>query len=130
MAKRINLYGQLVLTGLLVLPIAALGADSFNASTGVVYMPVVSVGADNYQVEMFHQGNLVFNVTSALPASTTSAAPDNFDFSTGILHIPSVMVGNENFEVEMHHQGDLVFNVTKANLIAPQDNTDPVTDSV
>lgn len=43
--------------------------DSFDLATGMLHMPSVAVGTDTYQVNMNHQGDLVFKVTSATPIS-------------------------------------------------------------
>ncbi len=100
-----------------VLPIISIAGDSYDSATGFVRMPIVTVGSDNFEVNMRHQGDLVFKVTSAVPTSITSASADTYDLSTGILHMPFVGVGADNFVVDMIHQGDLVFKITSAKPV-------------
>ena len=108
----------LFLAVLFILPSISVAGDSYDATTGLVHMPIVSVGNENFEVDMLHQGDLVFKVTSATPTSTASTSPDTYNALTGVVHMPSVAVGSENFEVDMAHQGDLVFKVTSATPIS------------
>ncbi|MEM7015877.1 MAG: hypothetical protein AAF512_00900 [Pseudomonadota bacterium] len=100
---------------LFLLPAITLSMDSFDPVTGVINMPHVQVGTENFAVTMQHQGDLVFTVASAVPASNLSTSPDTYDAVTGVLTIPSITVGTDNFMVTMQHQGDLSFRVTAAN---------------
>jgi len=88
--------------------------DTYDSTTGVLHMPVVTVGSDTYEVNMAHQGSLVFKVTSAVKTTSTSSTPDTYNPATGIVSMPNVSVGSVNYNVEMLHQGDLVFKVTLA----------------
>lgn len=106
-----------ILVLLFLLPTIILASDSYDPETGIVHMPIVNVGTDSYEVNMLHQGDLVFIVTSAIPTSTTSTFSDSFDLGTGILNIQNVSVGSDNYEVIMTHLGNLVFEVTSATSI-------------
>lgn len=105
---------KLFLAVLIILPTIIFAGDIYDPATGIVHIPVVTVGADSYEVDMIHQGDLVFKVTSAIPTSAISTFPDSYDPETGIVHMPNVSVGTDNYEVKMIHQGDLVFKVTTA----------------
>ena len=97
-----------------ILPTTSIAEDTYDPETGIVHMPVVSVGTENFEVDMLHQGDLVFKVISVINSTTSTSTADTYDASSGILHIPNVIVGSDNLEVEMAHQGDLIFNVTSA----------------
>ncbi|MCF7971755.1 MAG: hypothetical protein K9L22_11400 [Methylococcaceae bacterium] len=107
---------KILMAGLCVLPLLASANDSFDAVTGNLLIPKVNVGAESYEVNMQHQGNLVFKVISAVPSANSEMLADTFDAMTGVLSMPSVDVGADNYQVEMMHQGNLVFAVTAANL--------------
>jgi hypothetical protein len=100
----------------LILPAVSAADEPYNLGTGIAHIPVVRVGADNYEVEMVHQGNLLFRVISVMPTSITTTFPGVFDSATEALHIPRITVGAVSYEVDMAHQGDLVFNVTSAEV--------------
>lgn len=85
--------------------------DTYDPATGVLQIPIVSAGATYYKVNMLHEGNLVFSVTSLTPTLATSKLSDSFDFKTETLHIPNVSVGLDNYQVDMSHLGSLVFKV-------------------
>jgi len=97
-----------------ILPTTSIAEDTYDPETGIVHMPVVSVGTENFEVDMLHQGDLVFKVISVINSTTSTSTENTYDASSGILHIPNVIVGSDNLEVEMAHQGDLIFNVTSA----------------
>jgi len=102
---------------LFLVPVISSADDTYDPATGKIHMPTVIVDGKNYGINMEHQGDLIFKVTTATPSTYTSNSTDTFDFATGILHMPLVSVGSDNFEVDMFHQGDLVFKVTKATPI-------------
>jgi hypothetical protein len=93
---------------------ATASSDTFDSTTGVLHMPVVVVGNDNYEVDMAHQGDLVFKVTTAVITTSSSSTPDTYDSASGLLSMPNVIVGSDTYNVEMIHQGNLVFKVTLA----------------
>ncbi|MFK5984996.1 MAG: hypothetical protein QM479_06190 [Pseudomonadota bacterium] len=64
---------------LFLMPTISIAGDSYDSTTGMVHMPNVSVGSVTYEVNMEHQGNLVFKVTSATPLSSASTTPDIFN---------------------------------------------------
>jgi len=109
---------------LCLLPVTSIASDSYDPDTGIVHMPTVIVGTENYGINMEHQGDLVFKVTSATPSTFTSSIFDTYDSTTGVLHMPMVDIGSNNFEVDMIHQGDLVFKVTTATQINFEFTTD------
>ena len=60
---------KLFLAVLFMLPTVVFAADSYDPATGRVHIPLVSAGTDYYQVDMAHQGDLVFKVISVTPTS-------------------------------------------------------------
>jgi len=112
------------MVGLCALPVVSMSNDSYDPSTGILHMPNVNIGLDSYQVDMLHQGNMAFKVTTALLSTSVAVEVevDSYDPATGILHMPSVDVGAESYEVDMMHQGHLVFKLTAANLLVQGDS--------
>ncbi len=108
---------KIILIFLFLLPTTIFASNSYDPETGVIHMPIVSVGIDSYEVNMLHQGDLVFIVTSATPTSATSTFTDSFDLETGTLGIQNISVGSDNYEVTMTHLGNLVFKVASITSI-------------
>ncbi|NEX23753.1 hypothetical protein G3480_26400 [Thiorhodococcus mannitoliphagus] len=50
-----------------VFPAYLLANDTYDPATGIVHMPNVKVGETNFEVNLQHQGDLVFSVASADP---------------------------------------------------------------
>lgn len=92
--------------------------DSYDSSTGALHMPVVQVGTHVFEVDMVHQGNLMFKLISVINSSKKSSTPDTYNPAIGIVHMPRVIVDSEHFKVDMRHLGDLLFKLTSAVSIA------------
>ncbi|MCP5208013.1 MAG: hypothetical protein H7A01_12465 [Hahellaceae bacterium] len=100
----------------LSLPFSVIARDTFDGTTGLLTIPAVKVGAETFHVTMQHQGNLVFNTTSANVIANAATTPDIYDSATGVVYLRSVTVGDVVYEVAMSHLGNLQFSVTNATI--------------
>lgn len=77
---------KIISTFLITLPLYSIAADTYDPVTEIVHMPLVNVGEKSYEVDMAHQGDLVFKVVSlkeinSSPTITTNAAYQISDFT-------------------------------------------------
>ena len=105
---------KLLATTFLLLPTLSVALDRFDPSTGNLHLSNVKVGDISYVVDMLHQGDFVFKLTSANLTSESSFLTDSFNSATGVLNISHVCVGTDDYNVNMLHQGDFVFKLSSA----------------
>ncbi len=55
-------------------PAIPMANDSFDLATEILHMPIASVGEDAYEVEMTHQGGLVFKLTKTVRINASTDA--------------------------------------------------------
>jgi hypothetical protein len=98
---------KLILPVLFIFPMLSHASDTFNLSTGELQIPSVLIGASCFKATLQHQGDLVFNVTTAEPieANVTSnmvtVEPDDFSENSIITTQSSIslsIVGSDNLD--------------------------------
>ncbi len=111
--KKQKITIQFLLLLFMLSPWMSVADDTFIQSTGVLSIPNVRVSEDYYVAEMLHQGDLLFQLISANPISTTETS-DVYDLDTGIVTLPKVIVDNVTYKAEMQHQSIWFFKVISA----------------
>ncbi|MFK5985201.1 MAG: hypothetical protein QM479_07225, partial [Pseudomonadota bacterium] len=101
---------QIFLT-ILMLPLISRADDTYIPSSGDLYMPSVVVGSKCYEVNMVHQGNLVFKVSSAklnqksISTNSIIIEPDNFSpnstITTSVSNVTLSATGTDTLSAEI-----------------------------
>lgn len=73
-----------------------LDASTYDLETSELYIPDIAVGSDHFSIDMLHQGDFVFKVTSATPLQSSELASENQD---EIPFTPNDLVGKTFYEV-------------------------------